>query len=413
VLTGGNFGDVVGAQLGPDGDALFYDELIGIARERLGEMHIEIETAFGEAGFYGGIEGVIPYPVPTTRADTPTPAKRPIVNAVRNLWIARWNPSDIRFFDGVEYVSDIETKFPWSHPEAAINDGWWLSTDRWPLGQNKLYANVGDLVVVQRQRPREPRPGEAVDLDNMYIGLAAIIAIAGAVDAQTGEYETQACLIPLCHFKHPVPIGVAKRTYHRLKTDAFSKLPAKRDGSGMNRNISALSGDDALELLSVCGVSPEILAEPDLPTIAGRLANTDTGNRAYLELRYDHQVRQDARHANEMRAEEAAKQWATDKGYLFVARDAWIKLAGYDLLFADGNGAALQVEVKGYSTDKLSDVHLQRSQVTRAEEAARGISPDWRLYVLLKASTKRPVEHVYRPDEVLRLVSRGELSVRD
>jgi hypothetical protein len=253
----------------------------------------------------------------------------------------------------------------------------------------------------------------AVDMGRMYVGLAAIVATAAGPDVDTGSYETRACLMPLCHFSDPVPIDTAKRRFQRLRGDAFAKLPAKPDGSGMNRELTPLTGDDAVEVLSVCGVSPEVLAEPDLAVIAARLAATKrTGNREYLELRYDHQVQQAARRANELRAEEAAKAWAEANDYVFVSRDALTPPLGYDLLFRDGNGDELQVEVKGYSTDKLAEVHLQPSQIDRATSAAGGTPPDWRLYVMLRAATKRPDERAYFPREVLLLLARGELNAR-
>ena len=112
-----------------------------------------------------------------------------------------------------------------------------------------------------------------------------------------------------------------------------------------------------------------------------------------------------------MRAEGAARAWAKHQGYTFVSRDALTPLLGYDLLFRDDADDELQVEVKGYSSDKLNVVHLQPSQVRRAEEAAAGTPPDWRLYVLLRASTQHPKEVVLYPDKVVELVRSGGLAV--
>jgi hypothetical protein len=328
------------------------------------------------------------------------------------LWLGRWNPSDERWHDGSQSRSDIDDRrlFPWDHPEGAVRDGWWISTERW--SDARLHASLGDLVVIQRQRPKPEhrRDGEPVDSDNMLVGLAVVVAKVSWLDGETGRYDSQACLAPLCHFDDSVPRAVAKNK-GRLTDSAFTKLPAAPDGSGLNRQLSAVPGDGAVDLLSVCGVSPEVLAEPDLGRIAAGLAATSTGNRDYLDLRYDHQIRQAARKANEDRAEHAATEWAKQQGYEFVRRDAVKPLLGYDLLFKDGRGQQLQVEVKGYSTARLANVHLQQSQVHRATEAAAGMPPDWRLYALLRASSATPLEVVHLPQEVVDLVAAGGIKV--
>lgn len=409
-MTVRDFGNRVHAHLGA-ARPTNRTEAIEVARSHLKGLFGEIEVSFGRAGFYSA--DAWPYPVPTTPFDAPVRARQPKVEAVRGLWLGHWNPSDKRFRDGERSGSDIEDRraFPWEHPEAALREGWWITTERWT--DKTLHARVGDLVVAQRQRPKKAhqREDEWVDADDMYVGLAAVLAATSWLDERTGRYETRACLVPLCHFDHPVPINTAKRTMHRLGHNAFSKLPATADGAGMNRQLSAVPLDAAVELLSVCGVSPEILAEQDLATIAGRLAATETGNEEYLALRYDHQVRQAARHANEMRAEAEARTWAQANGYTFVSRDATKPLLGYDLLFKDDAEEELQIEVKGYSTDKLAAVNLQPSQLHRATEAAAGTPPDWRLYALLRASTNRPLEVIRLPQEVVDLVESGGIGV--
>ena len=287
-------------------------------------------------------------------------------------------------------------------------EGWWVSTNRQKGA--RLYAVPGDLLLVQRQRPGFNRTSDPVDRDNMYVGLAAVFATLSWLDSSTSRYESQACLLPLCHFDAPVPITTAKQK-GRLADEAFSKLPATQDRKGLSRQISAVPPDAAADLLSVCGLSPKILAEGDLATIAARLAVTSTGNPDYLALRYDDVVRQAARKANELRAEEAAKEWARERGYFCVERVATIGGLGYDLLFEGGDKRRLQVEAKGYSASKISAVHLQPSQEWRAREAATGVPPDWRLYALLDVATKRPREEVYEPHQVVDLVDRGILSV--
>jgi len=244
----------------------------------------------------------------------------------------------------------------------------------------------------------------------MLVGLAAVVAKVSWLDKDTARFDTQACLAPLCRFNYPVPRTVAKNK-GRLADSAFTKLPAMADGSGLNRQLSGLPWDAAIELLSVCGLSPEILAEPDLGRIAARLRSTSTGNREFLDLRYDAQIRQAARKANENRAELEATEWAKRQGYTFVSRDALTPLLGYDLLFEDGQGLQLQVEAKGYTTDLLMNVHLQPSQVARAAQAAAGAPPDWRLYALLRAASLTPLEVVRLPQEVVDLVASGGIKV--
>lgn len=388
------------------------DSALTEAQETLSAMASDIEGRFSRSGFYDA--SAAPFAPPSTPHDAPWPATRPQVKAVRGLWLGRWNPSDGRWYDRRKKKnwSDIADAglFPWGHPEMAVRDGWWISTERW--SDRRLHARLGDIVVVQRQRPisAHRRVGVPLDLDRMLVGLASIVAKVAWLDAISGRYDTQACLAPLCRFDFEVPRDIVKNK-GRLTSPAFTDMPAQADGTGMNRQISAVPDDAAVDLLSICGVSPEVLSEPDLAKLAARLAATSTGNREYLELRYDHQVRQAARKANEDRAEDAAIEWAKDSGYTFVSRDAWHPLLGYDLLFRDGQGQKLQVEVKGYSTNRLSNVRLQPSQVRRATEAAAGTPPDWRLYALLRAASTKPVEVVRLPHEVVTLVASGGIKV--
>lgn len=385
-------------------------EAIAVAQSHLADLHSQIEGSFGRAGFYG--RDAMPYPTPTTPLNTPPVPRPQKVTASRALWIGRWDPSDERYRNEDDSGSDIGDPrlFPWQHPELALSDGWWIGTETWR--SQDLNVNLGDLVIVQRQRPaREHRANDVLDSDRMLIGVASIGAIASWLDKDSGRFDSEACLVPLSSFDHPVPLGIAKRIKHRLTDQAFTKLPARPDGSGFNRQLSAVPPGAAIDLLSVCGVSPDVLGEPDLATIAARLRTTLTGNKEYLDLRFDHQIAHSARRANELKAEESAKAWARARGYTFVRRDALTPLLGYDLLFRDGSERELQVEVKGYSTDKLHEVHLQPSQVQRAREAISGKPPDWRLYVLLRASTSKPTSRIFHPAEVVNLVTSGGISV--
>lgn len=380
-----------------------YDALAGLAGT--------VETLFGAAGFYDS--SATPYPLPDLPHEAVPGGRRPIVEAVRQLWIGRWNPSDVRWRTSTGSQSDIgdPQAFPWHHPEMAPGHGWWITTERWP--DPRLHPRVSDLVVVQRKRPvtADRRPGRKEDSDDCYIGLASVLGTVSALDPTSGRYETDACLAPLVRFTYPVPRTTAK-THGRLTQPDFRRMPAAADGSGMNRQLSAVTGEAATELLSVCGVSPEVLAEPDLASVAARLTASTTGEKALLDYRYDHLVRNTARRENEAKAEAAASRWASSHGFSLIRRDALVPLAGYDLLFEDGSGRQLQVEVKGYSSSRLADVHLQPSQVLRAQQAAAGQPPDWRLYALLDASTKNPKEHVKTAREVLALLASGGLQRR-
>ena len=69
-------------------------------------------------------------------------------------------------------------------------------------------------------------------------------------------------------------------------------------------------------------------------------------------------------------------------------------------------------EVKGYMDRRLDAVHLQPSQAWRATDAAAGIPPDWRLYALLGAGSKKSTEYVVGPDRVVQLLAAGGLHVK-
>lgn len=56
--------------------------------------------------------------------------------------------------------------------------------------------------------------------------------------------------------------------------------------------LSYVDWDDVPELLSVCGIPPVALAEPDNARLAARLrATSTTGNPKFVGLRYDALVR--------------------------------------------------------------------------------------------------------------------------
>ncbi|MEI6621380.1 MAG: hypothetical protein WCP28_05680 [Actinomycetes bacterium] len=174
-----------------------------------------------------------------------------------------------------------------------------------------------------------------------------------------------------------------------------------------------MEDDDIVDVLSVCGIHPEVLAEPSLAVIAARLGNSATGNKEFRDLRYDHVVANDARRAQEREAVVRAREWAEGKGHSYLDTAESEALAGYDLLFADSVGGRLQIEVKGYSSRTLRSVHLQPSQYLRAEAAARGVPPNWVLFALLGVGTSRPAtERVLLAREAVTAIEAGGLRVK-
>ena len=360
-----------------------------------------IETTFGQAGWYGG--GIDPYPPPPVPFNAPRPAKPKVVTIERRLWLTRYNPASPDF-DEPDIADD--TKFPWTHPEAAPRDGWWLSSRNRPKNRLAIAEIVtGDLVICQRTHPTRRGDGDLV-------GICTIGMTDAWDDVDTGQREYAACLVPLAKFTHPVPRRTAHR-HGRLRVDSLSKgqqLPGRQGPIGFG--LSYVEEADTIELLSVCGISPEALAEPDNARLATRLRATDTGNPLFHKLRYDAVLRHQVRRAHELEAERRAEKWAADHGYLKHDGYDHVPLSGFDLLFVDGAGVELQVEVKGYLARTLATVHLQPSQAKRATEAAAGTPPDWRLFALLGAGTKNSHEHVRTPQQVVELLANGGIQVK-
>jgi hypothetical protein len=325
-----------------------------------------------------------------------------VVEVDRRLWLARYNPSDPDF--DVPDIAD-DTKFPWQHPEAAPRDGWWLSTRNTPRGRAAIEEiDVGDLVICQRTDPARG--------DGLLVGICVIGMTDAWDDADTGEREHAACMVPLTKFTYPVPRAVARRN-GRLRVKSLSsgqQLPGRRGPIGFG--LSFVEWDDAVELLSVCGIPPEALNEPDNATLAARLRTTMTGNKLFLGLRYDALLRDKVRRIHEREAERRAEHWAAEHGYIKRANYQHVPLAGFDLLFADAAGRLLQLEVKGYSRTNLAAVHLQPSQARRAEDAATGNPPDWRLFALLGAGSRLPAERVLTPKQVVDLLAARGLRVK-
>lgn len=377
------------------------------------ELSNRIETEFGDAGWYG--RSAQPYPPPETPFDAPPSSNPPKVAAIRRLWIARYNPGEERWRDHPDdwSASDIndDASFPWRHPEAAPRRGWWLSTERTQRAAIMELA-LGDLVVAQRT---DPGAGNRLPTDrfksNMLIGLAAVVRLIEWRD-DTGERQREVCLLPLTKFDHPVPTATAK-SRHRLKRPSFSAPRELQGRQGQPAfGLSAVEWEDTSELLSVCGIHPSVLAEPDLAVLAARLEASTTGSHELLKLRYDHQYRDQARRRNEQAAVVKAIEWAA--GHNFVVRaDCQLKAGeGYDLLMGDDAGRVLQLEVKGYSATKLSSVHLQPSQERRARAAAAGQPPAWKLFAVLGSGSNTPTTRLLDATEVVALLDKGGLKVK-
>lgn len=389
----------LGGILGPGGTWTF-DEVLDHFAGRSEATWAAIEGGFGEAGWYAG--GRHPYPAPATSFDAPPPACRTVVEVDRRLWLARYNPADPNF--DVPDIAD-DAKFPWQHPEAAPRDGWWLSTINTPAGRAAITEiTTGDLVICQRTSPT----GNGGDL----VGICVIGMTDAWDDTDTGVREHAACLVPLAKFTHPVPRAIARR-HGRLRVQSLSagqQLPGRRGPIGFG--LSYVEWDDAPELLSVCGIAPEALAEPNNARLASRLRATDTGNRLFFKLRYDAVIRDRVRRLHEREAEHRAEAWAVANNYIKHGGYQHVPLAGFDLLFTDAAGDELQVEVKGYMSRQLDNVHLQPSQAWRATDAAGGAPPDWRLFALLGAGSKNPEEHVVSPNRVTELLAIRGLQVK-
>lgn len=381
------------------------EAILGASSER---AWAGIETTFAGAGWYG--RDADPYEAPTVPVDAPSPVRVPTIEADRRLWLARYNPADPDF--DVPDIDD-DSKFPWAHPEAAPRDGWWLSSRNTPKGRTAIAEiSTGDLVIGQRTDPKQDRDPADTRRDDMLVGVCVIGMKDSWDDAETGLREHRACMVPLAKFNHPVPRRTA-RNHHRLRGESF-KAPRQLPGRGgpIGFGLSAVDWDDAVELLSVCGIQPEALAEPDTARLAARLRASETGNRLFLQLRYDAVLQDRVRRIHEREAEQRAEVWAASEGYVKRAEYQHVPLAGFDLLFADANGALLQVEVKGYASRNLSTVHLQPSQAWRATDGAGGVPPDWRLFALLGAGSKKPAEEIVEPNRVLELLAAGGLQVR-
>lgn len=372
-----------------------------------------VEGPFGSAGFYGGVS-VAAYDDPTATVNDPPPARRQLVSAVRRMWLARFNPNDPYFRnpDGTS-GSDVATLFPWSHPEMANRDGWWLSTNSTPKNRTAIEdVAVDDLVVIQRSDRNHDLTFDPI-APRSLVGLAAVLGAKSWTDVSTGERHRDVCLVPLAWFKDHVPVSTAQKHDGRLKgLRSISKMPQLHGPSGqVGFTLSAVNWEDVPEVCAVCNLHPDVFTDP-LATVAARLSVTDTGNMRMRRLRWDYVFRNDLRREQERRAVADARLWAAERQLVFVEGVSDMQRiggAGYDLRVFDAHDNEVQIEVKGYRTDDLADVHLQPSQVARARSAAAGNPPPWFLHVLLKAHTKNPDRHTLTAAEAMALLETGNL----
>ncbi len=398
-----DFGAVLDGVIG-EGGLLSKDAVAELSDGYLRETSSDIESTFGPKGFYD--RSAAPYAPPTVPFESPPDPAAPVIDAVRRLWLVRFKPGEAGF-----RWTDIDdhTRFPWSQPELAPRLGWWASTVDRPASRSSLEEiTSGDLVVCQRTDPAGAKAGGT--RGNPLVGITVVGMTRSWLDAHTGRRERDVCLVPLTRFDHEVPRATA-RSAGRLKRPSFSQPRQLPGGVGQpGRFLSAVDLEDAVELLSVCGVPPEALAEPDTAVLAARLRATATGNAEFLQRRYDAVFRNSIARAHERDAERRAQTWAARRDYLLLDLYQRLPLTGFDLVFANSTCEYLEVEVKGYSTDKLHQVHLQNAQVWRAHEAAQGAPPEWRLFVVLNAEAA-PSEQVLEPATVVQLVASKGLDV--
>lgn len=296
-----------------------------------------------------------------------------------------------------------DTKFPWTHPEAAPYDGWWHPASTPRLVARRSPRSPGDLVICQRTHPTRRGDGDLV-------GICTIGLTDAWNDAETGQREHAACLISLAKFTHPVPRRTAQR-HGRLRVESLSQgqqLPGRQGPVGFG--LSDVEDADAVELLSVCGIPPEALTEPDNAHLAAQLRATDTGNPLFHKLRYDAVLRPQVRRAHELEAERRAEKWAADHGYL--KHDGYhVPSVASTCCSSTAPALSSKSRSRGTFARSLATVHLQPSQAKRATDARAGTPPDWRLFALLGAGTKNPDEQVCTPDEVVELLRNGGIQV--
>lgn len=403
--------DAFGGTLGESGsvDERVVDEVFGDARRTSAKAWAESLKAHSDEPPFDG---------PTTPIDAPPNQAPPLINAVRNLWLARFNPGNPDFvqLDGSP-VSDVndDSQFPWQDRVRAVRTGnFWLSTTHTPKNRTAIEEiAVGDLVVIQRSDPRDPVLRGRFGATSVLIGVAIVESAEEWKDTSTGRRERRISLSPAGKFEWPIPRSEAKK-HRRLVGRSFKRMPQRPDGTGApGFTLSAIALDDWAEMLAVCGIHPEAMSEPDLGRLEGRLRATAKGNHELWRFRWDHVFQHSLHTAHEQAAIQRCRDWAKKNSLLFRSDAQRSPNAGYDLLFVDASGKELQVEVKGYTADLLAQVNLQPSQAKRAQNANKGNPPDWKLFAVLKVHTKHPVELVKSASEVVQLINTGGIRVKD
>ncbi len=195
--------------------------------------------------------------------DAPSPARVPTIEADRRLWLARYNPADPDF--DVPDIDD-DSKFPWAHPEAAPRDGWWLSSLNTPKGRTAIAEiSTGDLVICQRTDPKQDRDPADTRRDNMLVGVCVIGMKDSWDDAGTGLREHRGVHGPpgQVQLSRSAPYGPQPSPAARRELQGPPPAPRPWRPHRLRTLCGRL--DDAVELLSVCGIPPEASRSPTPP----------------------------------------------------------------------------------------------------------------------------------------------------
>jgi hypothetical protein len=95
--------------------------------------------------------------------------------------------------------------------------------------------------------------------------------------------------------------------------------------------LSALRGEDVVDLLGVCGIHPDALAEPDLAVLAARLRATAIGDEELRRHRYDPVVVHAVRMKHERAAVRSCEEQAAAKQLVYYDLDQLRRYPGQAL----------------------------------------------------------------------------------
>lgn len=441
----GTEGETIDVSDGDDDDPGSLDDWTAYSRARAAN---EAGAMLDDAGWYTRSADPYPKPVLPFDRDVHGPGyvpNGPLVDTVRRIWLARYNPEDHRWTDeNGTSTSDVAAPgaFGWDDPSAAIRAGnYWLNTSDTPLNREGIeQLELGDLVVVQRTAPTT-KAGKSSNYDrecgnhDVLYGLAAVWQTESWNDAETLRRETRVALLPLTKFTYPVSRSQL-RSSGRLRSDRFKKMAQLLDGTGPpGFTLFPVTDDrDINELLASIGLPPDVLTEPDLSVVAARVRVTVTGDKDLHRLRWDHRYRHSVRSAHERAAVAAAQAWATAAGWVEAKTVERIPLAGCDWVYTDpaipaqrmntnrGHAAAsdalrlcwtnqVEIEVKGYTARALNQVHLQPSQQQRARDSVAKKSPPWWLFAVTGIRTPDETAHTLDALTTVKRLDAGQLSV--